>query len=367
MPPLSVLIKPASSACNLRCRYCFYADEAARRAVGNRGVMSPAVLRALLERVFAEADGPVSLLFQGGEPLVAGLPFFEQVVALAARLNTRRLPVAYALQTNGTLVDDEWAAFFARHRFLVGVSLDGTKDLHDLVRPDAEGGGTHKRVLTGIAALRRHGVAFNVLTVVTGRLARSAQKVYNFYRKEGFCYQQYIPCLDPLDQPRGRELYSLTPAAYGQFLKDLFDCWYRDVSRGVFISERWFDNLVSLLQGRPAENCAQCGQCTVQLLVEADGSVYPCDFYALDEYRLGSVLDDPLARLQACPAARNFVAASLTRDPACEACPWLALCRGGCRRDRDLGGGALGRSYFCESYRAFFPYALPRLQALARR
>lgn len=366
MPPLSVLIKPASSACNLRCQYCFYADEAALRAVGNRGVMTPAVLRRLLERVFAEADGPVSLLFQGGEPLIAGLPFFEEAVALAQQLNARRLPVSYALQTNGTLLNDDWAAFFARHRFLVGVSLDGTKELHDLVRPGAQGGGTHKQVLAGIAALRRHGVEFNILTVVTGRLARSAQKVYNFYSKEGFCYQQYIPCLDPLAGPRGREPYSLTPAAYGRFLKDLFDCWYRDVCRGVFVSERWFDNLIGLLQGRPPENCAQCGQCTVQLVVEADGSVYPCDFYALDEYRLGSVEDSTLAQLRACEAAQAFLAPARTRDAACEACQWLPLCRGGCRRDRD-SGGQLGRSYFCESYQAFFPYALPRLLELARR
>lgn len=367
MPPLSVLIKPASAGCNLRCRYCFYADEAARRAVPNHGVMSPAVLRQTLARVFEAADGPVTLCFQGGEPLLAGLAFFEEAVRQVQALNIRRLPVAYALQTNGTLIDEDWAAFFARHHFLVGVSLDGTKDLHDLLRPDPTGGGTHKQALVGIGLLRRHGVAFNLLTVVTAQLARSAQKVYNYYRKQGFCYQQYIPCLDPLGAPRGGEPYSLTPAAYGQFLKDLFDCWYRDVSRGVFVYERYFQNLLGLLRGLPPESCALRGQCAVQFVVEADGGVYPCDFYALDEYRLGDVAACTLAQLQDSAAARRFIAPSLARDARCEACAWLPLCRGGCRRDRELGGGQLGSPYFCESYQAFFPYALPRLQELARR
>lgn len=367
MPPLSVMIKPASGLCNMRCRYCFYADEQRSRAVADYGIMAPAVQRAVLERVLQAARGRCTIVYQGGEPTCAGLDYFRRAMELQAALCPPGLTVENAIQTNGYAIDDEWAAFLARHRFLVGVSLDGVQAIHDQNRPDAAGAGTHARVMKAIAALRRHGARFNILTVVTAAGARSARKIYGFYQKNGFDYQQYIPCLDPLDAPPGGQPYSLTPEAYGRFLKDLFDCWYEDAARGRMTYNRYFTNLLRMLTGQPPEACGMLGVCSRQYVVEADGSVYPCDFYMTDPWRLGNFVTDTVADIDRARDALGFIDRSRRTTRSCQGCPWYALCRGGCLRDWYAPApGQPARNRWCQAYQDFFPYAWPRLAALAR-
>ena len=172
MPPLSILVKPASSACNLRCSYCFYADEASIRSVPNYGMMPAQVSSALIEGAMGAVEGAVSFLFQGGEPTLAGLEFFRDFVSRVHKAAPPGLAVQYAIQTNGTLLDEEWCRFFRAHRFLVGLSLDGSRECHDRFRRDGAGKGTYDRVVQAARLLERAGVEYNVLTVVTGYLAR---------------------------------------------------------------------------------------------------------------------------------------------------------------------------------------------------
>ena len=223
MPPLSILVKPASSACNLRCAYCFYADEASNRAVSSYGRMSPQVVRALLEQTAGTAEGGVSFLFQGGEPTLAGLDFYRDFTAQAGELLPKGLRVQYAIQTNGILLDETWCRFLKERQFLVGLSLDGNRACHDRFRRDGAGKGTYDRVLRAARLLEQAGVEYNVLTVVTGYLAKHIQSVFGALCKGGFRFQQYIPCLDPLGEDRGGQGYSLSPEEYGAFLKNLFD------------------------------------------------------------------------------------------------------------------------------------------------
>ena len=244
MPPLSILLKPASSGCNLRCAYCFYADEASARAVPNYGLMSGKVSHTLIEKALEAAEGSVTFLFQGGEPTLAGLDFFRDFVAHTEQTAPPDLTVQYAIQTNGTLLDGEWCRFFRQKGFLVGLSLDGTRACHDRFRKDAAGKGTCDRVLRAARLLEQAGVAYNVLTVVTGYLARHIQSVFAALCSGGFRFQQYIPCLDPLEESRGGQGYSLSPAQYEAFLKTLFDLWFRELERGRYWSIRYFDNLV---------------------------------------------------------------------------------------------------------------------------
>lgn len=213
MPNVSLLVKPASSLCNMRCRYCFYEDEAANRSQASMGLMTRDTAGRMVQQAL-EAAGPsgrLTIAFQGGEPTVAGLGFFRDFVEDLARYNTARIPVSYALQTNGLALDEDWAAFLARHRFLVGVSVDGDKTLHDEFRVDAAGKGTWNRVQKNLAMLQRAGVACNLLCVVTRRCAKSAVRVYHALQKTGVRYLQFIPCLDPLGEPRGQRPWSLTP------------------------------------------------------------------------------------------------------------------------------------------------------------
>lgn len=363
MHPISAMIKPASSGCNLRCQYCFYADEAAMRTIPNYGIMTDQVLENAISLFLQSAKGSCSFAFQGGEPTLAGLDFFKKVVELQKKYARPGLTVTNALQTNGVLLDQEWCEFLAKNHFLVGLSLDGVKDTHDLYRHRPDGKGSYNSVLRAAQLMGANHVEFNILTVVTAQLAKSVTKVYGFYKKNRWYYQQYIPCMDALEDQRGQNEYSLTPKAYGEFLKKLFDLWYQDLCQGLVISIRYFDNLVQILQGMPPENCAMAGHCNIHYLVEADGSVFPCDFYAMDDYRIGNLNTDTVEQMDEQRRAIRFVEDSLAKGERCKPCPWYPLCRGGCRRDYTDGEDS--HNYYCESYRAFFEYAYPRLRQAA--
>lgn len=366
-PRLHVMLKPASGLCNLRCRYCFYADETGKREVASYGMMSLPTLENILIKSLAECSGALTVVFQGGEPTLAGLPFFEHAAAVTQAHNVNRCQVNWALQTNGTLLDEDWCRFFVRHRYLVGVSLDGDRALHDANRVDAQGRGSHSRVLQGIRLLERHGVEFNILTVLTSAACRNFRRIYRFYDKNGWRYQQYIPCLDPLGEPRGEQPWSLTPERYGLYLKTAFDCWYADLAAGREKYHRFFNNLLFLLDGQPPEACGMAGVCGMQYVAEADGSVYPCDFYMLDRCRLGNLNTDSFAQLDRRREELGWVEENRNQEAECRACRWYALCRGGCRRDRDYFEAGIGKNYFCAAYRDFFEYAYPRLVEVYRR
>lgn len=366
MRSMTVMLKPASSLCNMRCRYCFYADEAAKREIPSYGLMSADTLGAVLEKVLAEATHSCTIAFQGGEPTLAGLPFFRRAVELCKEKNIHHCAISFAIQTNGLLIDRAWCEFFAQNHFLVGVSLDGPKDLHDANRPDAEGRGTYNRVLHALQLLGSCGVETNILTVVTAETAQNYRRAYRFFTRSGFDYQQYIPCLDPLGELRGQQPWSLTPERFEQYLKTAFDCWYQDAMRGQKRYHRYFDNLLLMLDGQPPEACGMLGRCGMQYVVEADGSVYPCDFYMLDACCLGNLNTDTIAQIDAKRKEIGFVEQSLQTDPECQTCPWLRLCWGGCRRDRDDGQGGVGRNYYCTAYKHFFEYAWPRLGEVYR-
>lgn len=366
-PPLHLLIKPASGNCNLRCTYCFYADITEKRQIPSFGMMTEDTLELVVRKALASGAQDITFAFQGGEPTLSGLPFYRRLMALERQYNTRGVALHNAIQTNGMLLDDEWAAFFAENRFLVGLSLDGTETIHDLHRVDANGQGTHHRLMQTVRLLKAHKVEFNILTVVTAKVAKEIKSIYAFYRRHDLPYQQYIPCLDPLGETRGGHPYSLTPPLYERFLKDLFDLWFDDVTHGRFIYNRYFENLVGMLLGHPPEACGMMGFCSRQNVVEADGSIYPCDFYVLDQYRLGSLVTDSISDIDRAREALGFIELSRPLASECAACKWRPLCRGGCRRDREpMVGGRLSLNYFCPAYKGFFEYAYPRLAHIAR-
>ncbi len=364
MPPLNILIKPASGNCNMRCRYCFYADEQENRSVSSRGIMSGDTMHRIMDQAVEYADGYCTVAFQGGEPTLAGLGFYEDLAEYMAGLaNPKKIRFQYAIQTNGLGIDEQWAKFWAKNNYLVGVSLDGPKEIHDKYRKDGAGKGTYNRIMSGIHVLEKYHVDYNILTVVTSASARSGQKIYNFFKKNKMEYQQYIECLDPLGETPGGQEFSLTPKHYEAFLKSLFDAWYLDVKAGRAVYNRYFDNLMLILDGRMPESCNMRGICGRQWVIEADGSTYPCDFYALDQWLMGNIREDSFEAMDKRRDELGFVRWSEKIHEGCGQCRWLNLCRGGCRRNREpVTEDSTGKNYFCDAYKGFFEYAYPRLE-----
>lgn len=362
MPALSFLIKPASSSCNLRCRYCFYHSLSQQRSTENHGIMTLETLESIVKKGLEEGEGCVSFSFQGGEPTLAGLDFYQKLIEYEKKYNYKKLRIENSIQTNGTLIDEEWAEFLSRNNFLVGISLDGPKDVHDLNRIDADGKGTYIQVMKAIALFNQYKVQYNILYVVTKYSARHGRKIYQFFKRNGFKYIQFIPCLDGLNEDFGVNPYSLDPKIYGQFLRDTFDCWYRDVNNGDYISVRYFDNLISMLRGNMPEACGMTGRCSCQFVMEAKGDVYPCDFYATDNYFMGNINQMSFRELYQTDTVARFVAESLAVDEKCASCKYKDLCRGGCRRHREpFDKGKPLLNYFCDSYEKFFEYFISRL------
>jgi uncharacterized protein len=361
---IELLIKPASSLCNLRCSYCFYADVADNRSIPSYGIMGLDVLERIVEKAIINAKEHVSFSFQGGEPTLAGLDFFKKLIELEKKYNTRDINISHAIQTNGYTIDDEWAEFFAKNNFMVGVSVDGDAKTHNKYRVNSCRQGTHGRIMHSISVLKKHQIKVNILTVVTADVARNARKIYDYYKENDLLYQQYIPCLDPFVEEKGKFDYSLTPQLYATFLKDMFDCWYDDIKSGQFIYNRYFENLVGMIKGYHPESCGMLGHCLPQYVVEADGGVYPCDFYVLDRFKIGNLTTDSFTEIDKKRRQIEFIEDSAIIHPDCLECKWLNICRGGCRRNRDMNGiGEISKNYFCESYKEFFSYAFERLSS----
>lgn len=365
MPPISVLIKPASGSCNMHCDYCFYRDEAENRSIPSYGIMSEDTLKNVIRRTLPRAEGSVSYAFQGGEPTLRGLPFFEKAIRYQQQYNHKGITVRNVIQTNGVLLDDDWCAFLHRNRFLVGLSVDGTRCTHEKYRHLNSGGSSFDAVLRAVGLLEKHGVEFNILTVVNSDVADNIEEIWEFYEKQGWVWQQYIPCLEPLLEGPGNRSYSLSPEKYGDFLIRLFDLWKSSLMTPHPVSVRTFDNWVGILMGYPPEACDQCGKCSVQYVVEADGSVFPCDFYVLDRWCLGNFNSDRIDAIDSGREETGFLASSDRLHAKCGNCPHRDLCRGGCRRYRGMSGAEPGLNYLCPAFLTFFDAKKDEMKALA--
>ena len=342
MPPISVLLKPSSSLCNMSCDYCFYCDEASKREVSSYGFMEETTLKNIIRRTLLRAEGSAAYAYQGGEPTLRGLDFFRKAMEYQKQYNKNHVAVSNALQTNGYALNEEWCQFL-------------TEEIHNAHRHDKAGNGTYARIKHAADLMDQYQVDYNILTVVTADIAERIEEIYAEYRKNGWHYQQYIPCLDPMEEGHGKTSYALNPEQYGSFLIRLFRLWYKDLRKGRQPFIRTFENYVALAAGYQAEACEQRGICGIQYVVEADGSVYPCDFYMLDEYRLGNFNPDLLDVIDKKRENIGFISRSRKIPEGCAACPHYMLCRGGCQRSRDLHPETgLYTNYFCEGYRMFF-------------
>jgi uncharacterized protein len=359
-----VLVKPVSARCNLACRYCFYRDRATDPyPAGTARVMPRETLAALIAQ-HMRLPGPAAVFgWQGGEPTLAGLDFFRQVVNYQQRYGASGQIVANALQTNGVALDADWARFLARYRFLVGVSLDGPAEVHDRWRPAASGAPTYERVMAALAVLKRYRVETNVLAVVHAANWDRPEGTLAFFYEQGLRHLQFVPAVDRLPDGSLAE-HSLPPEAYGEFLCRLFDAWYQDGHPEISI--RYFDNLVGIAAGQGNEMCELGARCDTYYVVEHNGDVYPCDFFVDEPRRLGNLVRQPITEILGGPRRRAFADARQVIEDECRTCQWLPMCHGGCLRYRYVSSGSLtGPNWMCRATVTFLEHAWGRIQALA--
>ena len=358
---VSVLIKPASGFCNMQCTYCFYCHEAEKRPHAMPFPMEKDTAQILIRKLLNYADGgDLHLAFQGGVPLHSGLAFFETVTETVQIYNIRGSGVFYSLQTNGTLLDEAYAAFFAKHRFLLGVSLDGTEETHDAYRR-CGGSGTFSEVMRCIDLLRKYGVEFNILTVVTNQIAENTEAVYSFYKAQGFNFLQFIPYIPP-ERGQSADESMLSAEAFASFLIRSFDLWRGEIEEGGYRSILHLDQTGSFLLGYPYTSCNMRGVCVNQFVVEADGSVYPCDFYADAAHCLGNILHDPMQKLMTSRLEKSWKNENEFLRAACSDCSFFSVCRGGCARYY-----AEGKHIYCESYKRFYAEKLEAFKSAVRK
>lgn len=331
MKQISIMIKPASALCNLRCKYCFYADIADLREVRSFGIMTPETTEMILSNIRAnlESGDSVTFAFQGGEPTVAGLPYFQHFTSIVDQWSD--IDIHYALQTNATLLNDDWCLFLKKNNFLLGVSWDVLADCHDATRLDTAGEGTNKRVLNAIALLKKHKVEYNVLCTLTNFVARHPNQVWKQLVKHNIQYVQFTPCLDELEAT-GTSPYALNPKRFASFYNQLFELWYADYKAGKYRSVKLIDDIVNLLAFGIPSACGINGHCSPQIVVEANGNVYPCDFYCMDEYVLGNLCDTPLQQLHESAKMRAFLTRPHRRPDLCATCEFARFCGGSCKR-----------------------------------
>ncbi len=358
LPAFNLMAKPGGPRCNLSCQYCFYLGKG-ELYPKSRFHMSDKVLEEYTRQTIeAHCIPEVTFAWQGGEPTLLGRGFFEKAIALQKRYCRPGMVIHNTIQTNGTLLDDRWCEFFRRHRFLVGISLDGPKELHDACRTDAAGKGTFDRVMKGIACLKKHKVDFNILCTVNAVNGDYPGEVYRFFRdviKAQFI--QFIPVMERDAKSGAVTPLSVAPEQYGKFLIGVFDEWVRRDVGTIYVQH--FDTALANWYGEPHGICVFSPSCGSAMVIEHNGDIYSCDHFVDRDHLLGNIMAVPVTELVNSERQRQFGRNKKEKLPKyCLECPVLFACRGECPKNRFAvtPEGEPGLNYLCEGYRRFFTH-----------
>ena len=364
----NIMLKPAGSSCNLACRYCYYLDKADIYG-GREPVMSDRMLETVVREYIAANDVPeVYFNWHGGEPLLLGKKFYRRALTLEEKYAGGK-KIHNTVQTNGILLDREWADFFRRHSFLVGISIDGPREIHDKYRKDRGGQATFDRVLRGLELLRTSGVAFNTMSTVNKASEGHGAEVYRFLKSIGIRYMQFMPVVehvkegrivDPAEEGAQIAPWSVSSQGFGRFLCDIFDEWVRqDVSR-CFVGQ--FDAALACWCGVPPGICVCSETCGGNAVIEHNGDLYPCDHFVYPKYRLGNISETPIRTMMASDAMVRFgIDKRNTLPSACRQCKWRFACNGECPKHRfnRTERGETGLNALCGGYKLFFSHIAP--------
>ena len=382
------MTKPIGPLCNLDCKYCFYLEKEKLFPSNENFKMTDEVLEAYVRQYIQHQSVPeINFAWQGGEPTLLGVDFFRKVVALQQKYADGKR-VHNALQTNGTLLNDEWCEFLAKNQFLVGISLDGPPKLHDAYRVDKKGAPSYERVAHGIKFLKKHAVEFNTLTVVNRLNSRKPLDVYRFLKQIGSGFIQFIPLVERLPDAEAKALgldlatpprvdqegevrlpvteWSVEPKAYGEFLVSIFDEWVREDVGKVFV--QIIDATLGNVMGEGPGPCVFSPTCGTAVAVEHNGDVFSCDHYVYPHYKLGNVLNQTLGDMVGSDFQRKFGQDKRDTLPKyCRECEVRFACYGECPKHRFLRtpDGEAGLNYLCAAYKRFFTHCAPAMHTMA--
>ncbi|MBR2300678.1 MAG: anaerobic sulfatase-maturation protein [Bacteroidaceae bacterium] len=375
MPAFATLVKPIGSACNLDCNYCYYRDKSEIYA-GKTPLMSDELLETYIKQYIQGAtQQKITFCWHGGEPLMAGLPFFKRAMELQHKYRGDK-EIENTIQTNGILINSDWCNLFKENNFLVGISLDGPEDIHDAFRRDCGGAPTFARVMKAVEMMAQKGVEYNILSTVNARSVSRGAEVYKFNCSLGH-YMQFLPVVEYVQMREGRRPLIVSPdeenavpapwsvAAedYGNFMCDVFDEWIKFDVGNYFV--QLFDVTLANWCGVPPSLCAFCETCGDGLVVEHNGDVYSCDHFVYPEYLLGNIKETPLQELYKSEAQQSFGRDKREALPMeCKRCNYYFLCRGECPKHR-FGYAKNGEPYknvLCEGYKKFFRHTDPYMR-----
>jgi uncharacterized protein len=384
---IHVVAKPIGPVCNLNCEYCFYLEKQALFATDEKYRMSDKVLSAFITNYITSQPTPVvEFVWQGGEPTLLGLDFFKRVIELQKPF-VKRKTISNSLQTNGTLLTAEWCQFLKKNNFMVGISLDGPREVHDRYRHDRKGNGTFDQVMRGLKLLQEHKVEYNVLACVARDTAKKPLEVYGFLRGEGVEFIQFTPvvermsdvhgapsglrlagpaALDKKDQQGDVTPWSVIPKEYGDFLIAIYEEWVRHDVGSVFVMN--FEWVLNAWIGNPSPVCVHARTCGRSVVIEHNGDVFACDHCVYPQYKLGNIISDTLPDMVAKSLRSGFGMAKESALPRwCGECEVLAACQGGCPKHRfeTTYYNEPGLQYLCAGYKRFFLHIRKYLRAMA--
>ncbi|MDA8239344.1 MAG: anaerobic sulfatase maturase [Nitrospiraceae bacterium] len=385
---IHVVAKPVGPVCNLNCEYCFYLEKHVLFSEREQFRMSDQVLSAFISNYIGSQPTPeVAFVWQGGEPTLLGIDFFKRVIELQRQFSGVKI-INNSLQTNGTLLNGEWCRFLKQHNFMVGISLDGPKDIHDRYRRNRKGKGTYDQVMRGLRLLQKYKVDYNVLACVAQETAKQPLDVYRFLRDEGVEFIQFSPVVERMPdagssqhglrlagpaaldkQERQTEVtpWTVVPEEYGDFLIAIYEEWVRHDVGKVFVMN--FEWALNAWIGNPSPVCIHAEQCGRSVVLEHNGDVYACDHCVYPEYRLGNIVNDSLSQMIERLCKTGFGVTKETALPRwCRECQVLAACRGGCPKHRFVQTyyNEPGLHYLCPGYKKFFLYIRKYLRAMTQ-
>ncbi len=367
MNDFQIFVKPAGAECNLQCRYCYYLEKV--NLYGDFNIMEDDILeRYIISHLEACPDKSINFAWHGGEPLLAGIDFYKKAISLQEKYKKPGISIHNGIQTNGTLLNEEWCNFLAANKFFVGISIDGPEELHNKMRVNHDGYSSFDRVINGFRSLKQAGVIPEILCVVSSANVKQPLKVYNFFRKLGVQFLTFLPLVEKRpDQPGGVSRNSVKAEAFGIFLSRIFDQW---VQNGIGeIKIQIFEETARTAFNQEHTLCIFRKTCGGVPVIERNGDFYSCDHYVDKEHLVGNIKSKSLKDLLHSHSQLEFGQAKLNTLPGyCINCNVRDMCNGECPKNRFINApdGEPGLNYLCEGYRYFFNHCKPFVEAISQ-